>query len=248
MAAGVGSLLPRTAGAHDKKRVLAIGSSSMKGYIGRMIEESLQANGFEARRETKGSSSLSRPDFFDWPAKARSAYEKFSPHATIVLFGGNDAQGIRMPEGQRPKWIRWHEPGWKEEYGRRVVELANLLAPNFEAIVWLGMPPVRSPKLNGRIAAINRVMKNALEGRPNAEFFDLKRVLAAPDGSYADSIKRGSKLVKVREPDGVHINITGAKLAARRITPVVQKLVDQLDPERATLGDAIRLGTLPRVR
>ena len=248
IAAGASTLLPRTAGAAESKRVLLIGSSSMKGYLGRMLEEKLASTGLEPRRETRGSSSLSRPDFYDWPAKAGRLYEKFTPHASVLLFGGNDAQGLKMPDGHTPKWIRWHEPGWHEEYGRRVVEMANLLAPNFEAIVWLGMPPVRSPKFARRIATINRIVEQALAGRPNAVFYDLKRVLGGPDGGYADTIKRGSKMVKVREPDGVHTNITGAKLVAYRVAPVVQKAVDQLDPERATLGHAIAMGTLPRVR
>ena len=59
---------------------------------------------------------MARPDFFNWTKEAKALVKDRKPDATVLMFGGNDVQGLYMGKGE---WIRWGEEGWNDEYARR---------------------------------------------------------------------------------------------------------------------------------
>ncbi len=234
--------------ADGKKRIMVVGASAMLGALGREIEEALDAGGYEVERLTKGSSGLSRPDFYDWPKHAAKTYEKFRPHATVVNFGGNDAQGLKMPDDHDPPWIRWPEKGWSAEYGRRVVAFANTIAPRGEHIFWLGMPAMQSEGFDERILKINRIVSSSLQGRPGAHFVDMRKILSRKGERYSDSVVVGGKTIQVREPDGVHITRGGGRHVAKKLLPMIGEALEREPEPSVPLPSLLRLLFTPRAR
>ena len=232
----------------SKKRIMVVGASAMHGALGREIEQALDAAGYEVTRVTRGSSGLSRPDFFNWPKEAKRTYAKFEPHATVVNFGGNDAQGLKMPEGHDPPWIRWPEKGWSAEYAKRVVAFANTIAPRGEHIFWLGMPAMESETFDQRILKINRIVTSSLQGRPGAHFVDMRKILSRKGERCSDSIVAGGKTIHVREPDGVHITRGGGRHVASKLLPMLDEALEREPEPPVPLPSLLRLQFTPRAR
>jgi hypothetical protein len=220
----------------------------MLGALGSELVEALEQLGLETRCESRGSSGLSRPDFFDWPTIGAQAYREFRPHATVVNFGGNDAQGQRMPPGQEPPWVRWPEPAWPAEYGRRVVAFANAVAPRGEHLFWLGMPAMRSVGFDNRLRKINRIVRSSLAGRPGARFVSLRRVLSRGQQRYSDELLVDGVETRVREPDGVHINRGGGRYVARKVAPQIRDALQASPEPDPPLDGLLPLVSMPRAR
>lgn len=213
-AAAAAALAPRTARAADPSatRILIVGDSMIAGAVGLFLENGLRkVHGYQVRRKGKSSTGLARPDFFSWPTEATRQVEEFQPDAAVVMFGGNDVQGLRMPGGG---WITWHEPGWAEEYARRVNAFADIVAPGGKPLFWIGMPVMRPEKFHLRVQRVNTIYRAEMAIRPGARFIDIWRLLADDDGEYTDRLdadgEPGGKTVRVRAGDGIHLSIEGA--------------------------------------
>lgn len=221
--AGLGaSLLPTGARAAETTgTILVIGGSAMRGGVGRFIEDGLVAAGLSTQRHAKSSTGLARPDFHDWPAEAAKLHAATSPIATVCMFGGNDGQALHMGKGSDPEWIRWEDPQWSAEYGRRVEQLAEAIAPAGEPLLWVGMPIMRSSKLSARMQRLNEIFRTTMEARPGGHFIDTWSVLADGNGKFAETLVVGGATVAVRSEDGVHYTTTGAKILAEHVVPQV---------------------------
>ncbi|MGB1275916.1 MAG: DUF459 domain-containing protein [Nannocystaceae bacterium] len=225
-AAGVSGLLLPTAASAGRASVLVIGGSAMFGSLGRILAEDLGHAGYLAVREAKVSSGLARPDFFDWPACARALYAAHRPVATVCMFGGNDGQGLYMGKDADPPWIRWHEPGWSQEYGDRVQALLDAVTPRNEHVFWLGMPMMASQDRTVRMHRLNQIVGDRVRQLPRGSFLDTWQLLANAKGRYARTIRVEGKRVTVRAKDGVHFTRGGSTLIANHVIPIV----------RATMG------------
>lgn len=222
--AGLGAMLvPRFARADEATSgtVLVIGGSAMVGAVGRLIEDGLTEAGLSAQRSAKSATGLARPDFYDWPTTAKKLYEEHSPIATVCMFGGNDGQGLHMGKKADPQWIRWHEEGWSQEYATRVQQFADAVAPSGEHVFWVGMPIMRAKKLDGRVQRMNEIFRTQMEARSGGHFLDTRPVLADGNGKYAERLVVKGKRVQVRAGDGIHYTMSGARLLANHVVPLV---------------------------
>ena len=217
------TLLPTRARAGSGK-VLILGGSTIHSALGKTIEETLQAAGLSTQRQAKSSSGLARPDFYDWPTNAKAYTDRFAPDAVVVMFGGNDGQALFMGEDASPKWIKWEEDGWSAEYRARVAAFADAVSGGGARIVWLGMPDMRSSKLNERMQRMNGIYEAEMNARKNGHYVSTQTLIPGVSG-YADFAKIDGKEVRVRAEDGVHYSLHGAKIVAGAIAPQVVTLL-----------------------
>lgn len=208
------ALLPRTsrAGEPAATKILIVGDSMIAGAVGLFLEKGLrEQHGYQVLRKGKSSTGLARPDFFSWPKEAQVQVDAYQPDAAVVMFGGNDVQGLRMPDRG---WIRWQEEGWSEEYARRVNALADIVAPAGRPLFWIGMPVMRPEKFHLRVQRVNTIYRAEMAIRPGAHFIDIWQVLADERGAYAERLdadgEPGGKTVRVRAGDGIHLSVAGA--------------------------------------
>lgn len=189
------------------------------GGFGLFLERALRdEHGLEVVRRGKTSSGLARPDFFDWLAEARRIVANEPFPVNVVMFGGNDVQGLYLGKhGGKAQWIRWPDDGWAEEYARRVDAFCDILAPNGEYVLWVGLPVMRPPKFQARVERVNAIYRERMDARPGAAFLDTSKVLVDEAGQYADRIVltpsaegMRAKKVRVRAGDGIHLSPAGA--------------------------------------
>jgi hypothetical protein len=231
LAAAVGAaLLPRSARAAEAAaggtapaRILIVGDSMIAGAVGLFLENNLRKlHGYEVRRKGKSSTGLARPDFFSWPKEAQKQVDEFAPDAAIVMFGGNDVQGLRMPD---KSWITWPEPEWPEEYARRVNAFADIVAPGGKPLFWIGMPVMRPEKFHVRVQRVNKIYRAEMAIRPGARFIDIWHLLADENGAYTDRLDAdgipGGKTVRVRAGDGIHLSVAGAQRVEEHVRAIV---------------------------
>jgi hypothetical protein len=222
LTAGAALWISRRARA-DAPRVLIVGDSMIAGGFGLYLEQELRARaGWTVVRRGKTSSGLSRPDFFDWVREGRRLRERHEPTAVVAMFGGNDGQGLWMGRKAPSPWIRWHEPGWTEEYRRRVDAFVEAVAAKSTWMFWVGMPVMKPVRLHERVRHLNTIYRAQMAIRPRAEFVDVWRVLAGPAGEYVDRLPVDGQRTKVRAGDGVHLTVAGAHLLVRHVVPPIE--------------------------
>lgn len=232
--AALTTLVPGVASAAGRRpRLLIVGSSSMGGALGALLERGFSERGFEVLRRHRGASSLTRPDFFDWYAEGERLYEEFRPDATVVYFSANDPQALYT--GGSPRWIHYKDrEQWNEAYRRRVNDFVDTLAPRGEKVVWLGAPPMRLSQLNYRMWHTNRIYEEAMAWRPAAKYIDTWMDLADAKGRYVDELRVHGRTRTVRAPDGIHIARAGAEVILEHAMPealgFIEKPIGVNDP------------------
>lgn len=226
--------LARTAAAEDEKgpKILLAGDSMIAGGFGMFLERALRkTHGYDVARRGRSSSGMARPDFFNWTKEATALVEDRKPDATLLMFGGNDVQGLYMGKGE---WIRWGEAGWNEEYARRVNALADIFAPDAQQLFWIGLPIMRPEKFRNRCKVVNTIFRAEMALRRNALFIDTWRLLTDDEGHYVDKMKvkvsddAEPKTMRVRAHDGIHLSGDGAGVvkrhALKKMLPILEAM------------------------
>ena len=211
-AAGLATLAStRGARASEPVKVLLVGDSMIATALGSELEARLaEVPGLDVTRYGRSSSGLSRPDFFDWMARARKIRRRMTPDVVISMMGGNDAQAIFV--GER-SWIKWGAPTWEETYAARLEDLRGLLLPREGTWISVGLPPMRSPRFDTKLQKIDALRSAAVAARPGDHFIDTRNLLA-PTGAYKERLTVGGRVKRVRAEDGIHLSLHGARLVA----------------------------------
>ena len=207
-------------------KIMVIGGSTIKGALGRYIEKTLEEYGNEVLRIAKSATGLARPDFYDWPEVAAAGYADFSPGATIVMFGGNDGQGLYMGKDADDEWVRWGNEEWEAEYRRRVLAFAELIAPAGELIFWVGMPAMGSSSLSAKVELMNSVFEEEMGKREGGYYLATRGLIPGTEG-YAEHATLDGHRVRVRAADGVHYSSAGAKVVADQLVPKILDILRQ---------------------
>ncbi|MGI9016018.1 MAG: SGNH/GDSL hydrolase family protein [Euzebya sp.] len=170
------------------------------------------------------SSGLTRPDFYDWPAKAADLATTLDPDVWVVMMGANDAQDVRDAQN-RFRHIGSDE--WEQIYTARVGALMDELLQDGRAVIWVGQPLMRSTSFDESMDYISSLYRREASSRSLVSYVDARRVFEDPAGRYADYLADPSgQLVQMRLPDGVHLTRAGADRLAEQVFPLLPVLTD----------------------
>jgi hypothetical protein len=139
----------------------------------------------------------------------------------IVMFGANDSQGIKTPDG---KIFQPGDDGWTAEYRRRVAGTMDLLKADNRLVVWVGQPIMESAKLSQRMQEENAIYKDEAAKRPWVKYFDLWPLFVDANGAYNPYVPDDDGELKLmRNPVGFHLVRDGGEKAARHILELVKQ-------------------------
>jgi hypothetical protein len=192
----------RAAGA--KLRLLATGDSMIQ------IIDSLLAQKFHPARVTSDariSTGISKPFLLDWVRHARGEASRVRPQVTVMFIGANDGFAIGKAPCCGAAWIR--------AYARRVATMmGDYRRGGAGRVYWLTLPTPRDAERKSIYNAVNEAIKRAAAGFSPDEVsvIDLVPVFT-PGGVFRSSIHGRV----VRQADGIHLNVAGARIAARLI-------------------------------
>ncbi len=196
--------------------VLIVGSSSVNGALGRLIESELARGGFHPERRARSSSGFSRPDFYDWEAAIPSLGDLHALRGIVVYAGGNDAQAIRLREGELPaearadrrvrssaEWIVWRdEARWRSTYEARVRSFVDgLCAAGAPRVLVLLPAEGENERWSERMERIQELQASATR--------------ASRCGRVLDP--RGVRVREGATVDGIHLSRTGARAVWERV-------------------------------
>lgn len=200
--------------------VLILGSSSVNGALGRLIESELTHAGMRPERRGRSSSGFARPDFFDWESEIASLGDLRAMRGVIVYAGGNDGQAIRLREREiapeargdrrarrRAEWIPWQdEARWRDVYRARVQAFVDALCAAGARRVVVLLPA--EGENEGWSERMRRIHELQAAG-----------VAATRCGVAVDP--RGGRLRTGATVDGVHLSRSGARAVWERVGPSI---------------------------
>ena len=169
--------------------------------------------------EGQVASGLTRPDVFNWFEAIRAQLRGPKPHAIVLSFGANDTNDYMtgLPEGVSVG--SFGSAAWIREYRRRIGGIFDMARRSNAHVVWLGLPVTTDEEQSRRFGIVNAAVAAEARERPKSvSFIDTYLLLAGPDGGYAEYLTTpGGGQIKVRAPDGVHIEPAGGDIVAREV-------------------------------
>ena len=201
--------------------VLWVGGDSLAGTLGPSLGEQAGATGVvQPIYDSRVSSGLSSPEFFDWPEHATDAdaeLVQLDPDVVVFIIGANDWPSVTGTSA------------WEAEYAQQVEEMLTILEGSREDrhVYWVGSPILQEKRKDAGVQQINAVARRVVEQHPRATYVDAYALFSDADGKYAASLPdEPDKNVRVRAGDGVHLTDAGGDLLARPVFDLIDQRCD----------------------
>ena len=234
---------------------LWVGGDSLAGSLGPALGAIAGATGVvQPYFDSRVSSGLTSPNFFDWPAQAEKEMPRLDPEIAVFIIGANDYTAPRRTSGFANSTTTTNtrtptstsspavtsttadsaasiagEP-WKSDYAARIDNMLSKLEGPNRTVIWVGPPPFGNEHDNEDVQKVSELSKQVLDHHPEAVFVDDYSLFLDSNGKYSDKLPDDKGvLTTMRTGDGVHFTMDGAKKLARAIYALVdaQCHVDQ---------------------
>jgi hypothetical protein len=233
----------RSPPARHENQAIVVGSSSIKGRLGRVIAADLERWGYEVTRRGVVSVGLARPDFRDLREILAGIPIDEETAAVFVYVGVNDGQSIWLRPNERrageSPWLSWHRPRWAEVYTRRARELFQSICDRGAERTFVLLPiEVEKPGLERKLRRIRELQRRAAQQTTCA-------VPVSTAGERGEFSRNGKPL---RTRDGFHLSPLGARLVWNRVQRRAKLLPDS--PALFSSGERLaqEMWRLPPVR
>jgi hypothetical protein len=198
---------------------LWIGGDSLAGSLGPSLGGVTAETGVvQPTYDSRVSSGLSTPDFFDWPEHAAEEMARLDPEVVVFIIGAND---WRVPT---PKPVDANgEPQWRAEY----TELVTQMLDTFEQggsqagrriVYWVSAPTMEDPSKDDGVRNVNAVARAVVAQHPKAHYIDAYQLFTGKDGTFTPTLPGpNGKELRVRADDGIHLTDDGGDLLAHDV-------------------------------
>jgi hypothetical protein len=187
-------------------RLLATGDSMIQVVDG-MLRARLPRH--HVISEAHISSGISKPGSFgiDWVRHAGAQARAIHPDATVMFLGPN--------EGFPIAGVRCCGRAWVARYAGRAETMMRAYRRHGRALVyWLTLPAPRSAALARVLRAVNAaILRAASRAGSGVHVIDVRKVFT-PHGRFSQTACYRGHCFPARQPDGVHLSIAGARVAA----------------------------------
>ena len=212
----VGQPAPRRTPA--RARVLVAGDSMMQGLDGYLSDR--LGDRASVFRDVVPASGISKPGGINWVQRARDRGRRVRPDATVVFLGANEGFDMRTPSGETVTCCAADTcctAAWLAEYSRRVrAMMESYRRPRGGKVFWLQMPQVRFRERHVLQRRVNAAIRQAAQGLSGVRVVRLDH-LFTPGGRYREVMTYRGRRVRVRAPDGIHLTLVGAQIAAGKV-------------------------------
>lgn len=203
----------------DPLTIWTIGDSTAQA-LGQLLSVNFANDTRVATRTVSmNSTGLTRQDFYDWPAALPALLAEGAPDAVIVSLGDNDAQPLQANGSST--FVGVGSPEWIAEYARRLAGFVDQLSAAGSRVYLVGQPVMRDPVFNDRIAVVDRAYRSLASANPGVTYIDSRALLGDDAGGYTDTLPDAGESVEVRNTDGVHLSLEGARWMARVVGRMV---------------------------
>jgi len=198
-------------------RLLIAGDSMTEAFGPALLDAATSTGVVTAEHELRYSSGITRPDYFDWPAELAALLAEHDPEAVVVMFGANDAQGIRTQGGT----ASFGSDAWIAEYRSRVAQVMNLLDGDGRTVYWIGQPVMRSGTFDERMSLVTGIYRDEATRHPGVRFVDTRELFAS-GGAYSAYLPGSDgQEVLMRRDDGIHLTAAGGRHLAGAVLDTI---------------------------
>jgi hypothetical protein len=175
----------------------------------------------DVQRDPHVGTGISKTGLVDWGKLSTQHVSEREPDAVVVFIGANEGFPLPGPDGAN---IDCCGPEWAAAYANRVRRMMNTYRQRGHArVYWLTLPIPR----DGDLAEVARTVNAAIEVaaqpfRAQVRVLDMAD-LFTPGGRYRDAMTVDGRRRIVRDPDGIHLNGTGAGVAAEQVLEAVRR-------------------------
>ena len=202
----------------DQPLRLWVGGDSLGQFIGGDLKNSFADRDLsEVSDDYNISTGLSRPDYFDWPARLTQEMSKTDdrPEALVLMLGGNDDQPMRRADDSIVEPLT---DAWSDEYRSRVATVMDVSAYSDTRLFWINLPPMRNEVRNEITSVINEIVFDEAASRSWVQVINIIPLFTSPEGTYTDQLPDpDGNLRKARAPDGVHLTATSSRWIAELV-------------------------------
>jgi hypothetical protein len=202
-------------------RRLLVTGDSLSTPLDIELARKLSGRGVEVIREPHLGTALSKSFVVDWASLSATQVKRLRPDAVVVFIGANEGFPLKSAGG---KQLQCCGPGWAAIYAFRVRRMMNTYRQRGAArVYWLTLPLPRAHARQEVAHAVNAAIDVAsVPYRSTTRVLDIEPVFT-PDNRYRDAMSVGGRNQIVREPDGIHLNDTGAEVAAGLVLDAVKR-------------------------
>jgi uncharacterized protein len=189
---------------------LWIGGDSLAGSLGPALGDLTGATGVvQPYFDSRVSSGLADPGFFDWPDHATTEMARLDPEIVVFIVGANDWTDV--------------SGSWKADYAAKVDSMMTTLVGSGRTVYWLGSPTLQDKKMDAAVVQVNAIAQGQAARHARVHYVDTYKLFSDADGTFSfDLPDDNGKVQTMRTGDGVHFTTDGADYLARQ----VYKLVD----------------------
>jgi hypothetical protein len=201
-------------------RVLVTGDS-MSMPLDVVLARSLVHSGVEVTRDPRLGTGISKSEPVDWLDLAAEQAASDSFDVVVVMLGANEGFPLRAGTAD----VDCCTADWAAAYARRVRTIATTYFDSgVQHVLWLALPSPRDKRRQVISTAVNAAVRVGLAGFGSRATVLATDELFTPRGEYRDAMSVDGRDRIVRNEDGIHLNQTGAELAADE----VQRQLEQL--------------------
>jgi hypothetical protein len=192
---------------------LWIGGDSLAGSLGPELGKLAGATGVvQPYFDSRVSSGLSSPGFFDWPEHATTEMARINPEVVVFIIGTNDWTAV--------------SGDWKDKYSATVDSMMKTLIGPGRTVYWLGAPTLKDKEQDDAVVEVNAVAQQVAQRHSKVHYVDTYKLFSDSDGTGSafayDLPDEQGNVVTMRAGDGVHLTMDGADYLSRQ----VYKLID----------------------
>ncbi len=216
-----------------KQRVVALAGDSMMAVgLSATLMRQVAGNGHLRIVKTfRSGTGLARPEVFNWMDEYPAMLGAEKPEVVIVAIGANDAQGF-VVDG---KVLAFASDAWEKVYQQRVASYLAMVSAGGARVVWMGLPPMRIPVYDEKMATLNRICYTVVSQSPQAVWWNPTPFVGDEAGRYREYLTLANgRSMRIRAADGIHLSDEGAGL----LTPVLLKWLDPPPPAVASAQTA----------
>jgi lysophospholipase L1-like esterase len=199
--------------ANGRLTLLATGDSMIQIVDG-FLKQRLQSERVGVFSDARISTGISKPFLLNWPFHAKQQAAQRHPDVTVMFIGANDGFALHGANCCGKAWIR--------AYANRVSGMMTTYARHGAgSVYWALLPAPRDGNFRRVFPAVNQALRDAARRHPGEVHLVRLPHRFTPGFRFHQYIRWHGRYVSVRQPDGVHLNVTGASIAA---TLIIQQM------------------------
>ena len=189
---------------------LWVAGDSLAGSIGPSLGQVAANTGVvQPQYDSRVSSGLLTPDFYDWPKHAEQQLALLDPEVVVFIIGTNDANvwSDKLADGYRI---------------RTEAMMRELVGTKHRDVYWVGAPVAQAKQLETGVLAVNRIQRAAAAAVAGVTYVDAHAIFGDANGNYQSRFAdRFGRTQIMRAGDGVHFSVAGADLISADIFSLI---------------------------